>query len=504
MSERKAAPMKTTKNSLFRKYLGMSLTSVLVSIVVLYILFLSFLVNYRIESQTTLLLNNSRIVSQEVSNLISSGKAETDDYTSSLLVGNMLNLISQSTDADIFLTDTKGNITLCKDLINSDMEVVNQAECSVHSGKRVPAKIVEKTTTDGYNTVTKENGLYDGRYIVTGIEVVANGQTQGYIFAMSPLRSVLYPFVEEISKLFVSAAIVALLIVSMLSYLFSYSLTEPLHEMTQLTKRYATGDFSKRIEVHGNDELEELADSLNKMAESLSILEDSRREFVANVSHELKTPMTTISGFIDGILDGTVPPKDEKHYLMIVSKEVKRLSHLVVTMLTLSKIEVGEEKLHYSMTDMNQLLFRALLSFETSIDEAGYKVEGFDTMPPVHAAVDEDMLFQVAYNLFDNAVKFTNTGGTIRIEMVEDRSRVTVSVSNTGEGIPPEQLGRIFERFYKLDRSRSEHVKGVGLGLNLARDIIHLHHGEISAESENGFTTFRFWVPKDPGNAIQE
>jgi len=214
--------------------------------------------------------------------------------------------------------------------------------------------------------------------------------------------------------------------------------------------------------------------------------------------------MTTISGFIDGILDGTIPFTQERHYLTIVSKEVKRLARLVVTMLTLSKIEVGEEKLNYTEVDMNELLFRALLGFENSINQAGFFIEGFDTMPSVKVPGDEEMLFQVCYNLFDNAVKFTEDYGTIRVRMRQDDERVTVAISNTGKGIPAEDLHRIFERFYKVDKSRSEHVKGVGLGLNLARDIIQLHNGEIRVDSENGFTTFSFWIPMHPEISFEE
>ncbi|MBQ8470054.1 MAG: HAMP domain-containing histidine kinase, partial [Clostridia bacterium] len=305
--------------------------------------------------------------------------------------------------------------------------------------------------------------------------------------------------------MFIIAALISLFLMVLLSYFFAAQLVRPMEKMSRLTKQYSKGNFTERLEVKGAREQQELAESLNDMATSLSVIEDSRKSFIANVSHELKTPMTTIGGFVDGILDGTIPPAEERRYLGIVSSEIKRLARLVVTMLTLSKIEAGEESHHYSKTDMNQMLFNALLSFESAVDENGLQIEGFEDLPHIKVDADPELLFQVAYNLFDNAVKFSNKGGTIRVGMEEQEGRALVSISNTGKGIPEEEIHRIFERFYKVDKSRSEHVKGVGLGLNLARDIVELHGGDIYAESEpGGFTSFRFWIPIEKSTESQE
>ena len=164
-----------------------------------------------------------------------------------------------------------------------------------------------------------------------------------------------------------------------------------------------------------------------------------------------------------------------------------------------------ERTLQVSTTDLNQLLFNALLSFESAVEEGGFVIEGFEDLPHIKVQADPELLFQVAYNLFDNAVKFTNKGGTIRVGMEETEGRALVSISNSGKGIPEEEIHRIFERFYKVDKSRSEHVKGVGLGLNLAQDIVELHGGDIYAESEpGGFTSFRFWIPIEKSTDPQE
>ncbi|MBQ6600175.1 MAG: GHKL domain-containing protein, partial [Clostridia bacterium] len=224
--------------------------------------------------------------------------------------------------------------------------------------------------------------------------------------------------------------------------------------------------------------------------------EKSRRSFIANVSHELKTPMTSIGGFIDGILDGTIPPEDEKKYLGIVSNEVKRLSRMVVSMLNLSKIEAGEVSINPTEYDISKQLFDTLLSFEKRIDKGRINIEGFEDMGFVAVKADRDLLQQVIYNLIDNAVKFTPENGTISLRAENDREKTTVIIRNSGAGVSKEEISRIFERFYKVDKSRSYDTKGVGLGLYIVKTIINMHDGEIYADSELGeYTEFRFVIP---------
>ena len=292
----------------------------------------------------------------------------------------------------------------------------------------------------------------------------------------------------------------ALLLAFVAVYVLTYNLIRPLREMNIATKRYAHGDFSYRVDSHGNGELSELANALNSMAKALAVLESSRRSFVANVSHELKTPMTTIGGFIDGMLDGTIPPSQQKHYLEIVSAEVKRLSRLVMTMLNMSKIEAGELKLQPSKFDISAQLFQVFLLFEQSIERKKIEIVGLEDMKSVTVEADPDMIHQVLYNLIDNAVKFTQESGQITTSILSDSEKVIVRIRNTGTGISSEEIGKIFERFYKVDKSRSFDVKGAGLGLYIVKSIIEMHGGQITAKSEEGkYTEFVFWLPLQYG-----
>ena len=245
------------------------------------------------------------------------------------------------------------------------------------------------------------------------------------------------------------------------------------------------------------DEIGELASAFNQMAETLAAGESMRRNFIANTSHELKTPMTTIAGFVDGILDGTIPEEKRNHYLKIVSQEVKRLSRLVKTMLDLSKIDSGEMKLRLTRFDLSNTVFVTLLSFEKAIEDKKIEIRGLETASSLFVDGDPDMIHQVLYNLLENAVKFTNVEGYIDIRLAETNDRVTVTIKNSGPGIPADEVAMIFDRFYKTDKSRSQDKNGMGLGLYIVRTIIRLHGGEISVSSvENEFCQFEFWLPK--------
>lgn len=488
-------PRRTT---LFFKYFRVTLAIIIITIIAMGFVFTLFLTNYWTGTTVDTLKSNALNVAMTAEGLFSSGRMESDEAEANLILCNSLNMVSESLGADVFMTNLSGEIVLCKDIIDSKLEVKNGGKCETHGGYTVPERIIDATSGDGYYTVDTLDGLYGESSIIVGKSVEYDGKLIGYIYAATPVRDVVTPYALQMLRLFGGAATISIVVAVILIYFFSYGLTKPLEEMSKVTKLYARGDFSKTIKVKGNDELSDLAENLNAMGQSLAIIEESRKSFVANVSHELKTPMTSIGGFIDGILDGTIPQSEEGKYLRIVSDEVKRLSTLVMTMLTLSKIEAGEEKLHASETELRGLLFGALLKFEKPIEDAGINVEGFEDMPSAKVVADENMLYQVIYNLYDNAVKFTNNGGTINTSVSELPDRVTVSITNSGVGMSEEEQKRVFERFYKVDKSRSEHVKGVGLGLNLAKTIVELHGGEIQVSSTPGVsTTFSFWVPKN-------
>lgn len=404
---------------------------------------------------------------------------------------------SENVDADFFLVDQSGAEMISTYSIEED----ENPNANIKSRQNISSETMQQALSGSFSATGTMNGLYDSNYYIIGVPIIttnSSGQQVaiGAVFAASDLK-VLDVFRDETIKMFILAAVAAFMVSFCIVWTFSYKLAKPLREMAIATKHFGDGDFSVRVPVESQDEIGELACAFNQMAETLAAGESMRRNFIANTSHELKTPMTTIAGFVDGILDGTIPEEKRNHYLRIVSQEVKRLSRLVKTMLDLSKIDSGEMKLRPIRFDLSNTVFVTLLSFEKAIEDKKIEIRGLETASSLFVDGDPDMIHQVLYNLLENAVKFTNVEGYIDIRLSETNDRVTVTIKNSGPGIPAEEVAMIFDRFYKTDKSRSQDKNGMGLGLYIVRTIIRLHGGEINVSSvENEFCQFEFWLPK--------
>lgn len=289
----------------------------------------------------------------------------------------------------------------------------------------------------------------------------------------------------------------ALVIAFIFIYFVTLRLFSPLTQMRQAARAYADGDFSMRVAVKHNDELGELASAFNNMADSLDRLEQMRRGFVEDVSHELRTPMTTIAGFIDGILDGVIEPEDEKRCLGIVSDEIKRLSRMVSGMLDVAKIQSGTMVYAKVNFDLCEIMGKILAGFAERInDKAAQIVCPIDPGEEWFVYGDPDAVYRVVYNLLDNALKFVNHGGTVSLDMRRENGMIRTAVRNTGDGIPKAEAEHIFERFYKTDKSRSKNKNGVGIGLYLVGNIVKDLGGEVQVDSVVGeYAEFVFTLP---------
>jgi len=455
-----------------------------------------------IMERTSSLRSSVNIVEDTISELIEGGHLQEDGANSMIIIFNTISQLSDAMDADIFVCAADGKIILCKDFLKNNLDVSEYHAC-VHKDMKVPFENIKRSIdapgNNGYNeSFGTLDGFYEKVHVVVSKPIRAGDKLVGIVYATEPTWKSIFGHYSSIVGIFVTVFIIAFLLVVACVYIVVYKLTKPLSSMVKITKSYAHGDFSKRIETDRDDELGELITSFNAMASSLSILESSRRSFVANVSHELKTPMTIIGGFIDGVLDGTIPPEKQTYYLKIVSSEIQRLSRLVVSMLNLSKIEAGQINLNITNFNLSKQIIETLLTFEKRIEEKRIEITGLECLEDVFLNADEDMINQVVYNLIENAVKFTPEEGEINFLVEEDEDNVTVAIKNTGSGISSEQLPRIFERFYKVDTSRSYDVKGAGLGLYLVKTFLELHKGSIEVSSIEGkYTQFKFNIPKN-------
>lgn len=398
----------------------------------------------------------------------------------------VLNLLSDAIDATVIITDSNGRILLCSEKTMSGL-----------IGNTALSEVLPRIG-DRFYEIGRLAGLYEERQHTAAVPVAVDRQMLAYVF-VSTSAGEMSQILRDNLRIYALSVTGALLLCVVFLLLLTARFVRPLRQMAAATRSYARGDFSARVEVRGKDEVAELADALNHMAGSLSSLETMRRSFIANVSHELKTPMTTIAGFIDGILDGTIPAEKQGPYLSIVSHEVKRLSRLVRSMQDLSRIDAGELKLNAVRMDLTEVVCRTLFSFEPRIEEKYLTVTGLEDSERLEILGDYDLMNQVLYNLLDNAIKFTNEGGQIDIRLSRANGFVQASVRNTGEGIPQSEMPQIFERFYKSDRSRSLDKNGMGLGLYIVQTVIRLHGGEIAVRSVEGeFTEFTFRVPSAP------
>ncbi len=493
---------KKRSSGLFRKYFIVTISVILASFVFLGGALLILVSTLWMDEKADLLTENTVSVAQNTSDILQSDYLGESGRGSVIVICNTLLQISNAVDADFFITNLDGQVVYCKEVLKSDMALYT-GNCMVHNQYRVPENVVEAAKKGTYGTTGNLGGSLSDLHFIVASPIVVKGETAGIVFSTQPIVDGLAPYVWAIMRMFIFATLIAFAIAFVLVYLVSYRLTKPLRQMSAAAKQYATGDFSVRIGaknqkhwIFKNDEVDELVQAFDTMAQALATLEMSRRSFVANVSHELKTPMTTIGGFIDGILDGTIDKQKEAQYLKIVSDEVKRLSRLVTGMLNMSKIEAGELDLKPVKFDISEMIFRTLLGFEQIIDEKHIEIRGFDSMQSNSVMADKDMINQVVYNLIDNAVKFTPEGGYIDVSSKGDAEKVIVKIRNSGQGIPSEEIDKIFERFYKIDKSRSYDVKGAGMGLYIVKTIIELHGGHIAARSEFGkYTEFIFQLP---------
>lgn len=475
------------RRSLFGRYLTFGLMILLVSFISLSVMMYIFVNNYWEREKKNNLIDN---VTRVASIVEASSRLSASPYNSALgeydFFGLTFTTISESIDADIFIVDNTGVCLYC-----------TEGDDCVHHATPLPSYVLAATASGEFFESGDLEGYYTDSYYTAGVPIIdaQTGSITSFCYASTHST-----FVTELPltfmKIFAAAAAITLVIVVIFVAWMSFSMVRPLRQMSSAAKKFAVGDFSARVEVTSDDEIGELARAFNDMADSLSSSEGMRRSFIANVSHELKTPMTTIAGFIDGMLDGTIPYDRQRHYMTIVSNEVKRLSRLVTSMLSLSRIDNGELKVHPADFELFSTIVSILSGFEQKIRERKLEITGLGDFRSLKVHADPDLMYQVIYNLIENAVKFTNEGGTINFGVEETRYDISVMITNTGAGIPPEDIRFIFDRFYKTDKSRSMDKKGMGLGLYIAKTIMRLHGGDIYVESRvNEFTRFTFRLP---------
>ncbi len=436
---------------------------------------------------------------QAVSSLRKDGQAISDlasAYYSSTPTANghdfilNLTLASQVSGADSVIFDQDGILLLCSDA---------PFGCN-HQGLQVNRAYLDRVLSSGEAVDTgKFKGLYpESRYVVSQpFYDPVSGKLLGIIMVSAAIQDS-QAVEKRITGLYFTISVLVVVAAMLIMYLFARQQSKPLAVLAKTASAFGHGDLDARVQLDGHytRELEELALSFNNMASSLQKSEYQRQEFVANVSHELKTPMTTIGGYIDGILDGTIPPERSRHYMQIVSEETKRLSRLVRSMLDISRLQnqaiPPEKKTRF---DLLECAGRVLITFEGKINEKHLQVDVDFPDCPIYTFADQDAITQVIYNLLDNAVKFCPSGGELSLRITRSNQKAYIGVANSGQTIPPEELPLVFDRFHKLDKSRSQNRDGWGLGLYIVKTLVCSHGEDISVTSRDSRTEFSFTLP---------
>ncbi|WPC41819.1 HAMP domain-containing sensor histidine kinase [Clostridium sp. JS66] len=421
---------------------------------------------YYFEQRKTQLMSDSQLIATAAVQYIDE-KITADKFNDALVyVGKYLS-------ANIWLTDNYGIVYAVSD--NEHKNIL---------GKQVLTNDLEQLRE---NHVVESRGKY-GKLITAPVHTIEipifhNEMFKGVIIMHSSLSEISGALKRVYEIIWISAIFAIMVSCIVIYYISRKIIINPLAQINYVADKISKGEVDRRVKINSKDEIGVLAKSFNSMADSLEKVEKNRREFISNVSHEIRSPITSIKGFIGGILDGVIPKEKENYYLSITYEEIQRLTRLVNDLLDLSSIEAGQFKLRIEEIDINEIIRLCVIKFETKIKEKKLTVDVLMQDDKLLVVGDRDRITQVVTNLTDNAIKYVNEGGNVKISTKAKGEKVIVSIFNDGPGISEEGLKHIWDRFYKEDKSRTSKVS-TGLGLPIVSCILTQLGEDIWAENQ--------------------
>lgn len=466
--------------SVFTKYITAFMLIIIFSFAMMISIITSIVNTYSVQVKEDMVLRAAQTAAVYIESQMTAGELRDFNSLTTIYrerVQPMLDIVASGTeDIIILVTDNSGRILM-----------TGGAGGDAYAGQSIPKTMMDEINNGvEIRQLDALDGLFDTPYLIHATPVfVGEYSVAGTVFACSSSTS-LNPLIEVMIKTVIMASLWVALAALIAVYFISDRIISPLKAMSRAAKSFAAGKFDVRVPVTGRDEVAELAVAFNNMADSLANLETMRSSFMANVSHDLRTPMTTISGFIDGMLAGAIPPEKHEYYLGVISTEVKRLARLVASLLDISRMQAGDRKFNMAPFDICEMARQIIISFEQKLEAKQLDVEFECDEDKMFVLADHDAIYQILYNICDNAVKFSREGGKYRVSLHEQDKKIHVTVFNEGQGIAPDDIPFVFERFYKSDKSRGLDKTGVGLGLYISKTIIAAHHEEIWVESEFG------------------
>ena len=486
----------SAKSSIFPRYMSAFLMIIFVSFTILTVIISSMTVQAASEQRKEDAQQNVALLKTYVDdmweNSFPHSSFEQFIRKNNTEIMTMMSILSRRSDeTSIFITTPDGRILLSTDGSYLGKRISDGEVLSVLTSQN--STVYSQLYSDMGGLLPKKSGMYAsvfnfGVSSYDGTLIVCYGDGRHDALSQSTIKTVILASLWVMIASFVAV------------YFISEKIVSPIRQMSVATKRFSAGEFDTKIPVEGSDEIAELATAFNSMADSLANLEYMRSSFLANVAHDLRTPMTSISGFIDGILSGAIPQEQQSYYLGVIGQEIRRLSRLVSNLLDISRMEAGNRKFEKTPFDICETARIILLTFEAKIDAKKLNVEFDAPEDRLYVYSDKDAVYQVLYNLCDNAVKFSRDGGLYRITIKEAGDKVSVSVFDEGIGVSKEDLPNVFDRFYKSDKSRGLDRTGVGLGLYIVKTIMDNLGEQITVDSVQGeYCNFTLTLTKYTG-----
>lgn len=432
-------------------------------------------------------INERRVHLRDSSDFIEQNvkKWQEGSVSNDTLVSSMNFLGKGVNNSDVILTDDRGIVYFVS---RPELESLLYTEFPMGNAQELTNGEVQEILGVKSPDGSENNFVY--------INPVMNENTyKGSVIILTPEMELRNKINSVYFLIWISSLLALIASVFIIYYFAQRILIRPLYDLNEVSKKIANGDFSKRAHISSDDEIGQLGESFNTMAESMENTEVNRREFISNISHELRSPITSIKGFISGMLDGIIPKDKENYYLKVVYEEIQRLTRLINDLLDLSAMESGQFSMNISEVDLNEIIRTALIKFETKINEKRLKVDVTLDSEYLYVAADRDRLIQVVTNLLDNSIKHCPDDASIEITTKVKGKKVTVSIYNDGTPISEVDRKNIWNRFYKADKSRTK-KESTGLGLPIVRNILAQHGETAWVENKETGVVFSFTLTK--------
>ena len=459
--------------TLFSRLVTVYISMLVIMLVIIFITFTNAFQAYFVKYTKSIMIKQATSIAEQYTSVVTYTTSEIEALRNVIY---HIQVMNSYLDATTWLIDRAGNVVM----IDEEGEV-KESETNVTDDKQVNAVF------DGM-IIGIENGFKDYFTIpvlTIGYPITIGKSTDFALFIHTPMPFILQTIAEIRKSILAAVGIIGSLMFVWI-YITSKRITRPLKEMNEVAKKIASGDFEKRIKVNGKDEVSELAESFNDMATELDKIEEKRRQFIANVSHDLRSPLTSIQGFVTAILDGTISPEKQEKYLKIVLSESQRMIKMSNAILELNKMQESKAPIQKTHFNIITMINRTLSSVEERIEQKKVHVEtDFDIQHPIVNA-DMDGISRVVQNLVDNALKFIDEGGRLSVMTRYRQNKLWIAICNTGAVISEEQQKNIWDRFYKGDSSRGKDKAGAGLGLVIVKEIIKQHNEVVGVHSEEG------------------